>query len=654
MDYEDDLNAPVWDELGAKDEPATAELSKSFNDLTTEEQAQERSVAEPDNANIGGNDDTKDWESTEQDISRKDDLLKQLAPKEDPLTEIQTTVADNNVESPLITKEEPLFSGSTYLSFPEQEDVNGQGEHTDGAPLVSPHRSSGKPQVLFNSARIRRRPLSSHSVDEGMNAESTISDPLGEIKKQEEFVEEPLDEPEVPQSAQKRTNTILEQVNEPLFKLSPRKPKAVKGDKEGAYTESDGSKVEGVEGETEQALVRFVIEVKDPIKVGELTSMHVEYTVEARSELLEGSYSRVTRRYSDFRWLYRQLQSNHWGTVIPPPPEKQTVGRYKQDFIENRRSQMERMLQRIASKANLQKDQDFLMFLTSEEFAMDAKKREHITGSAASSDSNDLSEIHISEIQLLGADDAATVMKNGGIEGESQKRFMSISFSSPPKYVEPDEFFNEQRQNADLLEEKLSYLDKALVLVDSQRNELASVTEEFAKTIDSLATLEVTKKNSELLTSFSETHRRIKESLERTSLQEALTLGIILDEYLRLLSSLKAVFNQRAKLGQFLVIVEGEMIRRQASVEKLQKGSGQSTNEKFNTAKNEFLTLKRRFDLIKKNWQEVGDRIKIEISSFEEEKVKDFRNSMEIFLESAIEGQKESIELWETFYQNNL
>lgn len=649
MDYEEDLSAPVWDELAAKDEPEIAELNKSFNTLSHQDQAQEvkNEVLEAENTVAEG---AQGWNSTNQE--KKEDLLKKLAPEEDPLLDIQATVAESNVESPKKAKEEPLFSGSTYIAFPELNDVNAHDEETNEALSTGLHRSSTKPQVLFNSARIRRRPLSSHAVDRNAATEAKISDPLGEIKKQEEFVDESLEEPQVSESTENAKGTsILEQVNEPLFKLSPRKPSGVKGNEE--TLESEGTAVAKKEDE-ESTLIEFNIEVKDPVKVGELTSMHVEYTVESRSEIFEGSYAKVIRRYSDFRWLYRQLQNNHWGTTIPPPPEKQTVGRFKQDFIENRRCQMERMLRRIASKASLQKDQDFLLFLQSEQFASDAKKREHMTGSGASNDSNDLSEIHISEIQLLGAEDAATVLKNGGLDAESQKRFMNISFSSPPKYVEIEDFFIEQRQNIDLLEEKLSQLDKSLVLVDCQRNELASVTEEFARTIDSLATLEVTKKSSDLLKNFAQTHRRIKESLERTSLQEALTLGITLDEYLRLLSSLKAIFNQRAKLGQYLAIVEGDMTRKQASLERMHKNSGQSNIDKLSTNKNELLVLKRRFELVKKSWQDVGSRIKVEMSSFDAEKVKDFRNSMEIFLESAIEGQKESIELWETFYQNNL
>lgn len=653
MDYEEDLNAPVWDELGDKKEEPQNELSNSFNNLSTGDnatQADEAIVASED-VGVVPADGKIEWRSEDYGTPLKESLLEQLAPQEDTLSEFQVAKGEPEIASP--TKDEPLFSGSTYLPLIGDEEVNSVNADPNTTATTNGNRSSGKPQVLFKSARIRRRPLSNSELTGQKITQAKIADPLGEIKKEEEFVDESLEEQEPHERRTSRSNTILEQVNEPLFKLSPKKSGNVRSNdvEEVAATDEQSN---GKISETDKKLIKFNIEVTDPVKVGELTSAHVEYTVVAESDLIEGKIARVNRRYTDFRWLYRQLQSNHWGMIIPPPPEKQTVGRFKQDFIENRRFQMERMLSRIANTFELQDDQDFIMFLTSSTFSQTAKKREQATGSAASNDNNDLSEIHISEIELLGAEDAAAVIKNGGIDGESQKRFMSLSFSSLPKYSEADEFFGEQSQNAEILDEKLRQLDKSLELVDSERNELASVTEEFSKTIESLAALEITKKSSDLLTSFAETHRRIKESLERGSLQEALTLGATLDEYIRLLASLKAIFNQRAKLGQYLVIVESELTKKHVQWDKLQNSSNQGNNDKASSTRNEVAILQRRFDLIKKSWQEVGYQIKKQVTLFETEKIKDFRNSMEIYLESAIEAQKEAIELWETFYQINL
>ena len=55
-------------------------------------------------------------------------------------------------------------------------------------------------------------------------------------------------------------------------------------------------------------------------------------------------------------------------------------------------------------------------------------------------------------------------------------------------------------------------------------------------------------------------------------------------------------------------------------------------------------TFEKKFNLI-------SETIKSELERFEFEKIDDFRNSVEIFIESSIESQKEAIELWETFYE---
>lgn len=650
MDYEDDLNAPVWDDLNPPNQDPIPELSNTFADLHTDEGNQEEETESNDN----------DEEEHSVDHDDSDNLLNKLAPQEDPLLDLQTANDPSILSSPIKAADDPLFSSSTYqpLVF---GDTNDQ-ELSQSTPVLSQgSRRSGKPRMLFNSARMRRRPLNKKAdgatgstkinTDDNKNKSSEVIDPLGKI---ERGTEKTIDEDPTSTTSNNTTKSksIIEQVDEPLFKVPTRRN--LEEDKlQSSFTEVQ-TQQEQTQDE-EHRPVSFYVEVKDPVKVGELTSMHVEYTVVVESELLETRHAQVNRRYTDFRWLYRQLQSNHWGRIIPPPPEKQSVGRFKQDFIENRRFQMEKMLRKIATNPILQSDLDFILFLTSNNFSFESKHREHITGSNASRDSNDLSEIHISEIELLGADDAAIVLKNGGLDGESQKTFLSLSFSSLPKYNELDEYFIDQYKLTEGLEERLKQLNKSLDLVDSERNELASVTEEFSKTIDSLAELEVTKQNIEILTNFADTHRRIKESLERSSLQESLTLGVTLDEYIRSLASVKAIFNQRARLGYYLVIVETDFAKKQSYLEKLPRNStSQSNIVKINAARREYQTLQKRCKAVKRKWQEAGDCIKKELANFEVEKVKDFRNSLEIFLESAIESQKECIEMWETFYQNNL
>lgn len=85
----------------------------------------------------------------------------------------------------------------------------------------------------------------------------------------------------------------------------------------------------------------------------------------------------VTRRYRDFLWLYNALHNNNPGIVVPPPPEKQAVGRFESNFVESRRAALERMLNKTAAHPVLQHDADLKIFLESEAFNMDVKNKEN-------------------------------------------------------------------------------------------------------------------------------------------------------------------------------------------------------------------------------------------------------------------------------------
>ena len=122
----------------------------------------------------------------------------------------------------------------------------------------------------------------------------------------------------------------------------------------------------------------FSIYVGDPHKVGDLTSSHTEYSVTTKttSKGYRNPEFTVSRRYRDFLWLYTQLHNNSPGVIIPPPPEKQSLGRFEADFVESRRAALERMLNRIAAHPILQHDGDLKLFLESDAFNVDIKNKE--------------------------------------------------------------------------------------------------------------------------------------------------------------------------------------------------------------------------------------------------------------------------------------
>ena len=82
------------------------------------------------------------------------------------------------------------------------------------------------------------------------------------------------------------------------------------------------------------------------------------------------------RRFSDFAWLSQELAREFPGMIVPPIPEKLTVGRFGEDFVESRRRALEKFLQRVASHQELSNSQYFIVFLQSTEAGLSEAKSE--------------------------------------------------------------------------------------------------------------------------------------------------------------------------------------------------------------------------------------------------------------------------------------
>lgn len=104
----------------------------------------------------------------------------------------------------------------------------------------------------------------------------------------------------------------------------------------------------------------------------------------SRSGFEAGAHS-VVRRYSDFTWLSQELSKEFPGVIVPPLPEKLTVGRFGEEFVDSRRRGLERFLHRIASHAELSNSQYFIVFLQAAESGLAEAKNESKSSSKSKS-----------------------------------------------------------------------------------------------------------------------------------------------------------------------------------------------------------------------------------------------------------------------------
>ncbi|BAE54789.1 unnamed protein product [Aspergillus oryzae RIB40] len=362
----------------------------------------------------------------------------------------------------------------------------------------------------------------------------------------------------------------------------------------------------------------FEITVGDPHKVGDLTSSHIVYQV--RTKTTSKAYRQpefaVSRRYRDFLWLYNSMHNNNPGVVVPPPPEKQAVGRFDTNFVESRRAALERMLNKIAAHPILQHDGDLKIFLESETFNLDIKNKEN------------------REPDL----------------GQSKGMFSSfgINVGGGSKFVEHDDWFHDRKIYLDALENQLKALMKSIDTVVAQRKGLAEAAGDFSASLHALAAVELSPALSSPLVGLSDLQLRIKELYERQAQQDVLTLGITIDEYLRLIGSVKTAFSQRQKAFHSWHAAESEMQKRKHTQEKLLR-QGKTQQDRLNQVNADVADAERKVHQARLLFEDMGRLMRNELQRFEKEKVEDFKSGVETFLESAVEAQKELIELWETF-----
>lgn len=267
------------------------------------------------------------------------------------------------------------------------------------------------------------------------------------------------------------------------------------------------------------------------------------------------------------------------------------------------------MLNKTAAHPILQHDGDLKIFLESDAFNMDVKHREH---------------------------------KEPGL-GETKGMFSAIGLGGGGgggKFIEHDDWFHDRRIYLDALENQLKALLKAIDTVVQQRKALAEAAGDFSASLHALSTVELSVSLSVPLEGLSDLHLRIQELYERQAQQDVLTLGITIDEYIRLIGSIKMAFNQRQKSFHAWHTAEAELSKRRATQDKVLK-SGKTQQDRLNQLQADVGEGERRSHQARLLFEDMGRLMRGELERFEREKVEDFKSGVETFLEGAIEAQKE-------------
>lgn len=531
----------------------------------------------------------------------------------DPLDEEPIDHPDNDSDdsASLKTNDNPYGSSSAHLDTSQI-----LGESTTGSGLnfvpSAPDTHKASPEKKKSPARSRARSSKIKRVNaEVQSVESGPLDLGSPVKKSGAKATLPAaKDPKEPLSDVSLENSMVRSFN----KLSVDENVQTPGVEDAGSAASADEQEPELEGELK-------MEVGDPSQIGDITSTHTVYTITTTTDLPEFGTERlysVTRRYRDFRWLYKALVTNNPGCVVPPPPEKQVFGRLNNDFVETRRAALDQMLKKIAKHPILRVDHDLVAFLTHNDFNEYLKTR------------------------IITDEELEAATGSGGFINSLGGVFLG-------KPEETDNWLMEKRTALDSLEVQLKGLARAMDLLHAQRKDLSDSLTEFAAVTNALADVEATRKLGEVLSEFAKVHSALSELYTRQKQQDSLFIESTVDEQLRLVNSIRDACNAKQRVQIATGIARQEAAKRKAALEKLQN-QGRSQEDKIAAMQAEVEQYEKRAVNAENQLETVSKRVVAELSRVEKEKIADFRNAVELFLENAVEHQKQSIELWETFY----
>ncbi|XP_041041790.1 sorting nexin-2 isoform X2 [Carcharodon carcharias] len=332
----------------------------------------------------------------------------------------------------------------------------------------------------------------------------------------------------------------------------------------------------------------------------------------------------VKRRFSDFLGLHSKLAAKymHVGYIVPPAPEKSLVGMTKvkvgkedpssADFVEKRRASLERYLQRTIKHPTLLQDPDLRHFL----------------------ESNELPRA-VSTQALSGAGILRMVNKAADAVNK-----MTI------KMNESDAWFEEKQQQFENLDQQLRKLHTSVDLLVCHRKELSANTAAFAKSAAMLGNSEDHTALSRALSQLAEVEEKIDQLHQEQACADFYLFAELLSDYVRLISSVKGVFDYRMKCWQKWQDAQATLQKKREADAKLQYAN---KPDKMQQAKEEIREWEARVQQGERDFEQISKTIRKEVGRFEKERVKDFKTVIIKYLESLVQTQQQLIKYWEAF-----
>ncbi|KAI8054541.1 Vps5 C terminal like-domain-containing protein [Syncephalis plumigaleata] len=351
----------------------------------------------------------------------------------------------------------------------------------------------------------------------------------------------------------------------------------------------------------------FEVTVSEPQKIGvDAINARIVYKVRTKTNSRAFRYPDVTveRRYNDFVWLYNRLVVTNPGIIVPPIPEKNAFGRFQNEFVENRRVALENCLRRMTAHPLLYGDPELRRFLESETFSVEVSHRK---------------------------DTAKGLIRAVG---------NAVNNITLPKFQETDEWFEERGKQLELFENQLKALLRAVEMMIRQRKELAVAHGELSTSMLSLASVDLGQDFSTELVSMGDLQTKLQNIQDRQALLDTRTLEDTVNEYVRLVSSIRVAFGAREKMFQLWQSSIRETQRRQAALTKAEVNV-HVTRERLAQMAAEIAESKSLAERHHSEFKEISLTLRNELVRFDRNKVDDLKHAIQNYYRAMLESQRE-------------
>ncbi|EPQ27155.1 uncharacterized protein PFL1_05436 [Pseudozyma flocculosa PF-1] len=391
----------------------------------------------------------------------------------------------------------------------------------------------------------------------------------------------------------------------------------------------DAAQLERERQERERAARKrweFGIRVGDPQKVGDPMTAHIVYTVRTTTDCprFRASQFSALRRYKDFRWLHAALVQNNPGIIVPPVPEKVTIGRFAAELVEARRLGLETCINKIASHPVLQQDDDLRLFLESDNFGADVKARDAVKGAIVTPEQK---------------------TRKSWVPG-----VVAMSSSGAThKFHEFDEWFETQKVYLDSLEGCLRQVVKSISGVSNQRKELAGAVAEMANVLVTLGGSSLSRSVSTCFAGLAEVQKRAYEIEEQLAEADVRQLGTVMYEYERTVGSIRKAFATRLDVWQAWQRACDEQHKMQARYNKVRAGGSGVSSHHLSSLLSDVSEAEARALERERDFHVVSERCKSEMERLDLERVDDFRGALQAWLDGLVSRQQDVVDEWEAY-----